>query len=225
MSVTAAARGRYTRARLAKRRQYRQRGSSLLEFLLVSILLIFPLLFGTFIFGMRLIRANQVSEVCRDAGHMFAYGVDFSQASSQQILAQLAQGLKMTATGGNGVVILSVITYIASNDCTAGGYSSGNCPNMNNTVFIKRIVVGNPSLLINAQLQSSAFGTPDPAIIDAQGNISSANYLGNSTALANNFYSVIPLSSGQYAYVAEAFFQSPDFTLLTPGGISARSIF
>ena len=49
---------------------------------------------------MRLVRANQVSEVCRDAGHMFAYGVNFSQASSQNVLVQLTQGLNMTANGG-----------------------------------------------------------------------------------------------------------------------------
>jgi len=182
-------------------------------------------LFGTFIFGMRLVRANQVAEVCRDAGHMYAYGVDFSQTSSQNMLVQLAQGLNITTSGGNGVIILSTITYIASNDCIAGGYSSGSCPNINNTVFTRRIVIGNANLSINGQLQASAFGTPPSSIIDSSGNISSANYLGSSAAIANNFYSIIQVSSGQYAYVAEAFFVSPDFSLLSPGGISARSIF
>jgi hypothetical protein len=209
----------------ARRGKCGQQGSALLEFLLASLLLIFPLLFGTFLFGMRLVRANQVAEVCRDAGHMYAYGVDFSQTSSQNVLAQLAQGLKMTPTGGNGVVILSTITFIGPNDCTAGGYTSGTCPNVNNTVFTQRIVVGNPNLYINSQLQASAFGTPSSTIIDSQGNISTANYLGKSSAIATNFLSVIPITSGQSAYVAEAFFLSPDFNLLSPGGIAARSIF
>ena len=206
-------------------RRRHQRGSALIEFLLAAIFLILPLLLGTFVFGMRLVRANQVAEVCRDAGHMYAYGVDFSQASSQAELVQLAQGLNMTATGGNGVIILSTITFIGPTDCQSGGYSSGSCPNLNNTVFTRRIVIGNPQLTINQQLQVSAFGTPPASIIDGSGNISSANYLGNSAAIANNFYSVIPLSSGQFAYVAEAFFQSPDFGLLSTGGITARSIF
>jgi len=210
---------------VTKRRYRRQQGSSLLELLFISILLIFPLLFGTFVFGMRLVRANQVSEVCRDAGHMYAYGVNFSQASSQQVLAQLAQGLKMTATGGNGVVILSTITFIASTDCVAGGYPSGTCPNLNQTVFTNRIVVGNPSLAINSQLQTSAFGTPDAGILDSSGTIKLADYLANSSAVASNFYQIIPLTSLQSAYVAEAFFQAPDFNLLMPGGITARSIF
>ena len=211
--------------RVAKRRNRPQQGSSLLEFLLVSILLIFPLLFGTFIFGMRFVRANQVAELCRDAGHMYAYRIDFSQAGSQQVLAQLAQGLKMTATGGNGVIILSTITFVASTDCVAGGYPAGDCSNVNQTVFTNRIVVGNPSLMINSQLQTSAFGTPDSAIVDSSGNIKPTYYLANASAVASNFSTIIPLNSGQVAYVAEAFFQAPDFNLLNPGGITARSIF
>ncbi len=131
----------------------------------------------------------------------------------------------MTATGGNGLIILSTITYVAKNDCIAGGYPSGSCPNVNNTVFTRRIVIGNPSLVIDAQLQKSAFGTPDPRIVNSSGQILTANYLANSTAVANNFYNMIPLVSGQNANVAEAFFQSPDFTILSPGGITARSIF
>ena len=197
----------------------------MLEFLLVTILLILPLLFGTFVFGMRLVRANQVEEVCRDAGHMYAYGVDFSQTSSQNLLVQLAQGLKMTPTSGDGVIILSTITYIGPNDCKAGGYSSGSCPNVNNTVFTRRIVVGNPTLYVNAQAQRSAFGSPSLGILDSQGNISAAHYLGDASAIATNFSSVIPVTSGQFAYVAEAFFVSPDFNVLSPGGITARSIF
>lgn len=210
---------------VVSRRRTTQRGSALIEFLLSTILFILPLLFGTFIFGMRLVRGNQVAEVCRDAGHMYAYGVDFSQTSSQNLLVQLAQGLNMTATGGNGVIILSTITYIGPNDCIAGGYSSGSCPNVNSTVFTRRIVIGNPNLSINSQVQVSAFGTPPANIVDSSGNINQSDYLSNSAAVATNFLNIIPVTSGQFAYVAEAFFISPDFTLLSPGGISARSIF
>ncbi len=212
--------------RLPPTRRRNQSGSALIEFLFAATLLIVPMLIGTFIFGMRLVRADQVAEVCRDAGHIYAYQqVDFSQTSSQQMLVSLAQGLNMTTTGGNGVIILSTITYIASNDCQAGGYPSGSCPNVNNTVFVRRIVVGNSNLSINGKLQQSAFGTPSAGIVDSSGNISSTNYLANSSAIASNFSSVIPMSSGQYAYVAEAFFGAPDFSLVNPGGISARSIF
>ena len=209
----------------SKRRRQNQRGSSLLEFLLVTLFLIFPLLFGTFIFGMRLVRANQVAEVCRDAGHMYAFGVNFSQSSGQNELVKLAQGLNLTPTGGNGVIILSTITFVGPNDCIAGGYLTGTCPNLNNTVFAGRLVIGNSGLKINQQLQVSIFGTPPASIVDSNGNIKPSNYIQDFGAVANNFYSVIPISSGQLAYVAEAFFVAPDFSLLNPGGISARSIF
>jgi hypothetical protein len=156
---------------------------------------------------------------------MYAFGVNFSQSSGQNELIKLAQGLNLTPTGGNGVIILSTITFVGPNDCIAGGYPSGNCPNLNNTVFAGRLVIGNSGLTINRQSQVSVFGAPPASIVDSNGNISPSNYIQNPGAVANNFYSVIPISSGQLAYVAEAFFVAPDFSLLNPGGISARSIF
>lgn len=212
------------RSSTSRRRRGRERGSALIEFLLATALIILPLLIGTFVIGMSLVRANQVAEVSRDAAHMYAYGVDFSQTSSQNLLLELAQGLNMTLTGGNGVVILSTVTYVGDNDCLAAGIQPGDCPNDNSTVFTRQIVVG------NSALQGSAFGTPSAAIIGSGGNITTMNYLTNASARANNFASVITLSSGQYAYVAETFVISPDFNifgggLISPGGISARSIF
>jgi hypothetical protein len=213
---------------VAAHRVQRQSGSALIEFLFASIFLIFPLLLGTFVFGMSLVRANQVAEICRDAGHMYAYGVDFSQLNSKNTLVQMAKGLNMTVTGGNAVVTLSTITYIDDSDCTAAGLATSSCPNWHNTVFVRRIVVG------NSQLQSSAFGSPSGNIIDSSGNISTSDYLTDTSARATNFSSVIPLVSGQYAYLAEAYAASPDFNLwsdnrfwnwIMPGGISARSIF
>jgi hypothetical protein len=209
------------------RRRGREEGSALIEFLLASIFLIFPLLLGTMVFGMSLVRANQVAEVCRDAGHMYAYGVDFSQPGSQDMLVQLAQGLNMTTSGGNGEVILSTITVVGANDCVAGGYPSGSCPNLGLTVFTRRIVIG------NNQLPGSAFGDPG-AIAGSGGNIQPSDYAGSASAIANNFSSVIPLTAGQFAYMAETFVVSPDFNFwggnsywnwISPGTISARSIF
>jgi hypothetical protein len=227
MSVAARKTGNRIGAPSKARRRGGEKGSALIEFLLASILVIFPLLFGTMVFGLSLVRANQVAEVCRDAGHMYAYGVDFSQPGSQSMLVQLAQGLNMTTSGGNGVVILSTVTRVGPNDCVAGGYPSGSCPNLNQTVFTRRIVIG------NAQLSGSAFGDPS-AIVGNGGNIAAADYAQSASAIATNFSSVIPVTSGQYAYVAETFVVSPDFNFwggnsywnwISPGGISARSIF
>ncbi len=156
-------------------------GSALIEFLLASIFLIFPLLLGTIVFGLSLVRANQVAEVCRDAGHMYAYGVTFSQPGGQAMLVQLAQGLNMTPTGGNGEVILSRITVLGANDCVAGGYPSGVCPNLGQTVFTQRIVIG------NSQLPGSAFGNP-AGITGSDGTIKPADYAGSASAIASGFF-------------------------------------
>ena len=80
----------------------KRRGSSGIEFALSSLFWV-PLLTGTLVIGTNVIKANQVVHFCRDIGHMWAYGVDFSQASGQAILTQITQGLNFNTSGtGNG---------------------------------------------------------------------------------------------------------------------------
>jgi hypothetical protein len=201
----------------------RNRGSALTEFTLSSLFWV-PLLLGTMVLGLNLSRAIRVTQFCRDAGHMYAYGVDFSQTANQNLLIQLATGLNITTTGGNGIVIFSTITYIASTDCTAGGLqaNSTQCPNLNYPVIINRLVIG------NSTLQTSAFGTPKSSDMDSTGSITSATYLTDTTVRATAFSNLMTISSGQYAYVAEVYFSSPDYDwqgFLTGTGVAARSIF
>ena len=197
-----------------------QRGGSIIEFVMVVTLLWIPLFMGTLVTSFSLIMAVQVTQVCRDAGHMYSYGIDFSQPSYQTLLVNLAPILKMTPNGGNGVVILSTITYIGPTDCTNAGYQAtqSSCTNINQTVFTQRIVVG------NAALHASAFGTPNPTEMDSSGVISRA---GRFTDAANraNFSSVIPLISGQFAYVSEMWANPPFFSSTPTTILSARSIF
>ena len=211
------------------RRRNTQQGSALVEFLVISIFLIFPLLLGAFVFGMSLVRANQVAELCRDAAHMYAYNVDFSQPSSRNMLVQMAQGLNMTVSGGNGVVILSTVTFVDANACKSGGYASGSCPNLNTSVFSRRIVIG------NVGLHGSAFGDPSSLTDPNSGSITAAQYTTSAAAVANGFSNVIQLTtSTQKVYMAETFVVSPDYNFwkdsaywswITPGLITARSIF
>ena len=199
----------------------------MVEFVLCVGLFLVPLLLGTTVLGLNIIRGIQVTEVCRDAAHMYAYGVDFSQTGNQNLLLMVAQGLNMTTTGGNGVVILSTVTFIAPNNCTAGGYSSSSCPNVNKYVITGRLVVG------NAALHASDFGTPNASLIDGSGIVSSGSpsqpgYLNDPSTIAGNFSSLMTLSSGQFAYMGETFVTSPDYswwTKLGSTGSSARSIF
>jgi hypothetical protein len=191
-----------------------------------------PLFLGTVQFGFRLIRAVQVNQVCRDAGHMYAFGIDFSQPSNKYLLASFGPSLSVdpTAAGGNGEVILSTINYVDDAQCLAGGYlTTLLCPNYQKDVIIRQIIVGKA-------FKQSAFNTPDPSIIDSSGNVQSGNlltrgYLNDPTTIATNFSSLITLSSGvsgqQTAYVSEMFVQSSTFNLYFPGTtwVSSRNIF
>ncbi|MGA8025520.1 MAG: TadE family protein [Bryobacteraceae bacterium] len=214
-----------TKAR--KSRGLPERGSAMVEFVLCVGLFLVPLLLGTMVMGLNLVRAIQVTGVCRDAAHMYAYGVDFSQTGNQNLLLKVAQGLNMTATGGNGIVILSTVTFIGPNDCTTGGYSSSTCPNVNQYVITQRTTVGNTAL------HASAFATPSSSLLASNGTISGgsptqAGYLNDSSTRAVGFSNVMTLSSGQYAYMAETFVTSPDYSWwskLGTAGSSARSIF
>ena len=201
-----------------------ERGSALVEFMLCSLVWL-PLLLGTAVIGLNLIRAIQVTQVCRDAGHMYSYGVDFSQSTNQNLLLRLAQGLNITANAGNGVVILSRVTYIGDLECKAGNLqpNTSSCPNYTQIVITNRLTIG------NAAAASSSFGTLAGGMTDASGNVSQQTYLTNPGTRATGFSNVINLNtSGQYAYVSEMYVGSPDYNfwpLLGSTGVSARSIF
>jgi hypothetical protein len=202
----------------------RERGSAMVEFTLATSLFLAPLLFGTMVIGQNLIREMEVTQVCRDAGHMHSYGVDFSLPANQNLLVNIARGLSFQTSSGNGVVILSTLTYVDSNDCIAGGYqpNGSSCANFNHTVITRRIVVG------NASVKASSFGTPNASLIDSSGNVSPAGYLNNTSTRADGFASLVALTSGQYSYLSEMYVDTPDlswWSYLGATGVSARSIF
>ena len=97
-----------------------ERGNAIIEFALVLSFLVM-LLMGTFSIGMTLTKSVQAGVVARDAGAMFMRFVDFSLTGNRDLLVRLANGMGMTPTGGNGVVILTQITKIGNAQCTAGG--------------------------------------------------------------------------------------------------------
>ena len=187
----------WTMERPSKRRQS---GNAMIEFALCMTLLI-PLFLGSVVVGISLRRSVQVTQVSRDAGHMFARWVDFSQPANQDLIVRLAQGLNMTRTGGNGVVILSKVMHIGSTECTAGGLTVGQCTNYNLSVIVQRIVIG------NAGLRSSSFGTPGSGLLNSKGEVS--NYLTESSARTTGFSNLLSLQIGELAYVSEAFFALP----------------
>lgn len=206
---------------MSGRRSGRQRGNSLIEFGLALSLLL-PLYVWMLVFGLDLRRMMQTSQVSRDAGHMYARGVDFSLPGNQDVLVRLAAGMNMTRTGGSGVVILTRLLKVGSQECTDGGVALASCSNLGKTVVTQRLVVG------NASLKPSKVASPPGTLLQADGSITPADYLTKSGAVATNFESILPLADGETAYVAEAWFESPvkNFpTMNNRGPIYARTIF
>jgi len=204
-----------------------ERGNGLLEFAAVSIVVI-PLFFGMVGAGIQLGRMDEAVQICRDAAHMYARGVDFSQTANQNILVSLATGSGMTVSGGNGVMIMSQIIQVYQADCTAAGLTAGQCSNLNQLVFVNRQVTG------NSGLRSSNYGTPPSALVNAQGNIAASDYLtkpslvltGSMTTELTN--AGLTLADGDIAYMTEFYESTPDLSFLGAGGtggVYAKAIF
>lgn len=192
----------------------REKGSQVLEFALVTLVIV-PFLLGVVVIGLNLGRSVQVSQIGRDAGSMFVRGIDFTQTGNQDILVRLCQGLGMTRAGGTGVVILSKVTFIPASVC------AGISPcNSDQYVVAQRVVVG------NSALRSSNFGPAGAVTLDTYGNV--ANYTTDANAVATGFSSILTLNASEFAYVSETYFPSPNFDMpgfQTGTGVYARAIF
>ncbi len=173
----------------------------MVEFVLCFSIFWLPLFLGTCVFGFDLIRAIQVTQLCRDAGHMYASGTDFSQPPAQAILNSISGDISLDSSG-NGVIVLSTITFVTDSDCQAANVQN-NCLNRNKYVFTRQLTIGSVSGITFV----SAFGTPASSIRDSSGGITQQNYLTDPSAVASNFNSISGITmpnSSQVSYVAEA---------------------
>ena len=177
-------------------------GSAAVEFAFCC-LVIMPLLMGLIAIGFALVREMQVTQVCRDAGHMYAKGVDFStnNLAARTMILGTGSALGLTdpaqtpAIPSSGAIILTTIMLVTQSDCVAGGYPSG-CTNQGYPVITNQILIGDPSVV-------STFGT---FVVSSN----PADYLTNSNDRASNFPSSVitywntnPNQSGQLAYISE----------------------
>jgi hypothetical protein len=195
------------------------RGSACIEFAFIVMVLV-PMLLGTGAAGINMILTLQTIQVARDAGHMYARGLDFSQPGNKTILANLGTtlGLSTTAGSGSALVILSALTYVDKAACAAAGAvdSNGNpsgCTNFGKWVFTQRLQIGNTSVR-TSNIGSPLTSGPTGVTVDATtGKISVSDYVTKAGAVATfssiNPYSVVNgnvsgLPSGQVLYVAEA---------------------
>jgi hypothetical protein len=207
-------------------RRRTQRGTSYVEFAF-SLLVLVPMLLGSTAIGLNLLLAYQTSQLSRDAGHMYARGLNFALPGNQTILATVGSGVGLSATSGvsgsagsgNAVVVFSTVGYVDDGACTLGGYATGGvhtsaCKNFGQWVFQQRILVGDSNLKTTdyGSPITSGSGNGNPLVtIDSSGNISSTDQLTNPNDVAT-FTAINPYSSsgggsglpsGQQIFIAE----------------------
>jgi hypothetical protein len=236
---------------ITERRKARQGGQEILEFALIALLLI-PMLLGTFITGMNLVRSIQVNQMARDLTDMFIHGQDFSLYASQNLAKQLSQGLNLdigadpgsaqwnntaNTNAGNGIIYMTEIMYVgATTDAQCVYVAPATCTNHDSFVYRTRVQFGSNSLLAS---HPSSLGTL-PAGITVQSNGSVVNPVTDSTARLPttaqaamvalwqvNSGGQTPLVDGQLVYCGEAYFQSPDLSVsaLSGSGVYSRYFF
>ena len=212
-------------------RQKNRKGGAAIEFAFVLLVLI-PLLLGAGAMGVNMVRTLETIQLARDAGHMYARGIDFGQPGNKTILEELGGnlGLNSTASASSAVVTLSALTYVDKGQCAAVGAidGSGNptssCTNYQKWVFTQRIQIGNPSYQVYGVGSPLTSGPTGVTINATTGKISQSDYVKKAGAVATfsaiNPYSVTNniasgLPSGQVLYIAEAGAQAwkvPPFT-------------
>ena len=202
--------------RLPRRRNRSRRGNTIIEFVLVTALVLLPLLMGGMVIGFNLIRAIQANQVNRDSGHMYARGVDFSTttgAGNRDVLTYMAP--RLAGSSGTGVVVLSEFQYVGPNTCK-------NCANTGHAVFLQQLTIGNSALM------SSHFGTLPAGSMKQDGTGTVINPYTDPAVQADGILGVLPMTDGDLAYVSETYFSSTDFDIagfLSPSGIYCRAIF
>lgn len=195
----------------------------MVELALCLVFFWLPLFLGTYEIGFEIIRQVMVTQICRDAGHMYSQGADFTTSGYKSLLQSMApSSLSMTSTG-NTTFYMTTLTYVDQTSCTQGGYSTtASCPNYGKTVIIQQVPLGSTS-------RTSRLGTPSSSICTSSNSyqISLANYLSNNSVVVAN--PPVPLtSSSQSAYVSEMLVQSSDldfWSALGTAGNYAQSVF
>lgn len=229
-------------------RTERQSGQSIIEFAFV-VLLFLPLLLGTVVTGISLVRNIQVNQVARNLASMYIHGADFSTYPMQQLTQRLARGLDLqigtafaggvgdnSGNSGAGLVTVSQIMYIGSTTgatCTAVG--GVNCVNHDSFVFTQRVRFGNRSL---ASRSPGTFGSPSTTAMTSSGSVidpiedSGARLNSSGQTLMQNLWpgnrslGQAPMQDGQVTYVVEVYFQQTGtMGSFSGGGLYARCLF
>jgi len=223
-------------------RRSRQSGHQIIEFAFVALMFI-PMMMGTFITGMNLIRSNQVNHIARDMADMYIHGADFSDKAMQRVAKKLATGMDLqvgtgngnvadnTGNGGRGIIWVSKLMKVGSNaDASCQAALPAACTNVNKFVFLEHIRFGNGSLQAE---RDASVGHPG-ANRDIFGRVTDDVVKTASAAVPEPQQSTLyglwqgtgngrtPLADQQVIFMVEVYFQSPDLSL---GAMSGRGVY
>lgn len=200
----------------------KQSGATIIEFTL-SLTFMVPLLIGTFVFGFRLVQAQQIDQITRDLAHMYSRGgIDFTTSGGAGEAESLADQFGLTSSG-QAALIFSTIRLATATDCQAG-VGQPTCTNLGKPIFTQQIGIG------NVTSNASVFGTPVASgTLPATSGVSNdyntsptaAAIASSSWAVANGFGNVLTLTAGQTAYVVEMFDNTP---ALSVAGITGKPL-
>lgn len=194
------------------KRLNKEKGNNILEFALVAMPTVI-MLFGVVVIGLDLGRSVQVTQICRDAGAMYVRGLDFSQAGNQQVIVRLGQSMNLQSSGGDGLVILSKVTFLPDSSC--GSPPSSTCTS-GKSVLMQRIIFGNNTL------SGTHYTTAGTITQDAEGNV--INYITDANAVIANFATnAFQMRPNEISYLAETYFRTPDVSM--PGFQSNPGIY
>jgi Flp pilus assembly protein TadG len=225
-------------------RRGRQSGHQIIEFGLAAFLFV-PLILGTFVTGMNVIRSIQVNHIVRDMANMYIHGADFSDQDLQQVAARLATGMDLRvgtgsvnradnlANEGRGIVWISKVTWVgSSSEPSCQAVLPETCTNANKFVFLERIRFGNGALEAE---RASSLGHPTAprnengiltvnTVTDARAAVPEPQqtWLFNMWQTSQASTGRTPLADGQVLFVVEAYFQSPDLTM---GAFQGRGVY
>src|ERR1035438_8249640 len=96
-------------------RSKQSRGTLIPLYALGAIFFI-PLAIGVLLVSNIANRNDHANQVSRDVGSMYAQGLDFSNTANQDIALKVAEGLGMDIRGGKGVLILSRLREVRSEE-------------------------------------------------------------------------------------------------------------
>jgi hypothetical protein len=206
--------------RTANSKRKNQKGTSILEFALIAWPTVLMLM-GVVVVGNALGRAVQAGQVCRDADSMYVRGVDFSLSGNQSELARIGAGLNLqTGNSGNGLVILSKVTFIPDPSSSCGLPTSANY----STCTIGQYRLAQRTIFGNTSLPGTHFPTTGTPTYDSENNVTNySDYTNGTAATINNFQNTLVLYPGQFSYVSETYFQMLDLSM--PGFQSSPGVY